>query len=235
MNVLTIGIIGLLTGVIGIGLGGIIGILIKKTDFIFSLLLGLTGGFMMFIVTFHLLPEAFLLGKLPMVLIGVLIGILIIVALEKVIDNINAISYLKTGIILGLSIALHNFPEGLALGSSLIYEIELGKVITAAMLIHNIPEGISIAIPLSLNNISKVKIFLLTILAGVPMGIGSFIGAYIGSISNTFVSICLAIAGGIMLYITCDEIIPTGKALHKGRASSLGVIIGFLIGIILYY
>lgn len=235
MNAFTIGIIGLLVGIVGIGIGGLIGIFIKKTYFIYSLLLGLTGGVMMYIVTFQLLPEAFLISKSHIVLLGILIGILIVVALEKLLERAEYSSYLKTGILLVLSIALHNFPEGLALGSSLMYDLELGKLIALAMLLHNIPEGITIAIPLSLNKTRKSTIFLYALLAEIPMGLGTFIGAYMGTISETVVSLCLAMAGGIMLYITCDELIPTGKALHKGRASSLGLIIGFLLGFILLH
>lgn len=235
MNIWTVSLIGLFVGVVGIGLGGLIGLIIKKTNFIISLLLGLTGGFMMFIVTFHLLPEAFLLGKLFTVLGGVTLGILLIILLEKFIENMNYIPYLKTSVILGLSIGIHNFPEGLALGSSLVAPSEFGRVLALAMLLHTIPEGISMVIPLTINKFSKVKILLFTMLAGVPMGVGAFIGAYLGNISNEIVALCLAIAGGTMLYIICDEIIPTGKTLHKGRVSSIGVILGFLIGFILYY
>lgn len=231
-----IGIIGLLVGIIGIGLGAFVGILIKKTDRILSFFLGLSGGFIMFIVSFHLLPEAFYLAGTFVVVIGVTLGILLIIGIEKILSLLhNFPSMTKTGILLGLSVAVHNFPEGLALGSTLVGVSDFGFVLTIAMLIHNIPEGISMSIPLSMNKVQPWKILLFSILISIPTGIGAFIGAYLGNISNTLISLCLSIAGGTMLYIVADEIIPTGKTLHKGRVSSIAVVIGFLIGIVLYF
>lgn len=235
MNQWIVGLIGLLVGVLGISLGSLIGVYIKKTDKILSFLFGLTGGFIMFIVSFHLFPEAFYIGGVLNVIFGVSAGIFIIVILEISLEKLSHFIYLKTGIILGISIAIHSIPEGIALGSTLVGISDFGLVLTLAMLLHNIPEGISIALPLSLNKIKPWKIILFSILVGIPTGIGAYIGAYLGNISNTVISLCLASAGGIMLYIVCDELIPTGKTLHKGRVSSIGTIIGFILGIIIYF
>ncbi len=114
---------------------------------------------------------------------------------------------------------------------------DLGPMLSLAMLLHNIPEGLSLAIPLKVNKISPGRIILYSILTGVPTGgIGSFIGGSMGMISNILISLCLSFAGGTMLYIICDEIIPNAKTLHKGgRASSIGFVLGFVIGIILYF
>lgn len=231
-----VGIIGFLVGIIGISFGAIIGILIKKTDKILSFFLGLSGGFMMFIVSFHLLPEAFYLGGISTVLFGIIGGIIAIIAIEKILELLyNFPSMMRTGILLGLSIAVHNLPEGLALGSSLVGVSDFGFILTMAMLIHNIPEGISMAIPLGMNEINPWKILLFSVLVGFPTGVGAYAGAYLGSISNNLISLCLAIAGGTMLYIVADEIIPTGKTLYKGKVSSISVVIGFVLGIILYF
>src|SRR5699024_2639480 len=106
-----IGVIGLLVGIVGIGLGGLIGISIKKTDKILSFFLGLSGGFMLFIVSFHLLPEAFYLGGTLFVMIGIFVGIVGIIAIEKILELLNYIPNMtKTGILLGLGMAVHNFP-----------------------------------------------------------------------------------------------------------------------------
>lgn len=235
MSPLTIGFIGLLVGVIGTGLGSMIGILIKKTDKVSSFMFGLTGGFMLFIVGFHLLPEAFKLGGIFPVLLGVAIGVLIIIFMESILEELQQFTRLRTGIILGLSIAIHNFPEGLAIGSSLIGVADFGFILTLAMLLHNIPEGISMALPLSLKKVSPWKIILFSIFVGLPTGVGAYLGAYLGGISNTLIALSLAVAGGIMLYIVCDDLIPAGKTLSKGRVSSIATVIGFVLGIILYF
>lgn len=235
MNIWLVSIIGFLVGVVGTGLGSLVGIFIKKTDKILGFLLGLTGGFMMFIVSFHLFPEAFYLGGIYIVLMGVILGIAIIVALESLLDKLTYLISLRSGLLLALSIALHNFPEGLALGSTLVGVTDFGLVLTLAMLLHNIPEGISMALPFSMNRVNPWKIMVFSIIAGAPTGLGAYIGAYLGTISNTVISFCLALAGGIMLYIVCDDLIPTGKTLHKGRVSSVAVVIGYVLGIILYF
>lgn len=235
MNPWIIGIIGLIVGIVGISLGSIIGISIKKTDKILSFLMGLSSGFMMFIVSFHLLPEAFYLGGNLTVIFGVTVGILIIVGLEILLEKLSCFVPLKSGIILGLSIAIHSIPEGLALGSTLMTMSDFSIVLITALLLHNIPEGISMSIPLNVNRVKPWKIIFISILVGIPTGIGSFFGAKLGSMSNTIIPISLAIAGAIMLYVVCDELIPTGKTLHKGRVSSIAAIIGFILGIILYF
>lgn len=235
MNPWMIGFIGLLVGIIGTGSGSIIGIFIKKTDKISSFMFGLAGGFMLFIVGFHLIPEAFKLGGIFPVLCGVAIGVFIIIFMEYILERLQQYGNLRTGLILGLSIAIHNFPEGLAIGSSLIGVSHFGFVLTFAMLLHNIPEGISMALPLSLKKVTPWKIILFSVLVGVPTGIGAYLGAYLGVISNTLIALSLAVAGGIMLYIVCDDLIPQGKLLSKGRVSSIATVIGFVLGIILYF
>ena len=235
MNSWIVGIVGLMVGVVGISLGSFIGISIKKTDKVLSFLMGLSGGFMMFIVSFHLFPEAFYLGGNYPVLLGVIIGIFIIVALEIFIEKLSWILPLKSGIILGLSIAIHSIPEGLALGSTLVTMSDFSVVLVVALLLHNIPEGIAMSIPLTVNRVRPWKIIFISVLVGIPTGIGSFLGAHIGSMSNSIIPISLAIAGAIMLYIVCNELIPTGKTLHKGRVSSIAAVIGFILGIILYF
>lgn len=226
---------GFIVGIVGTGLGGLASLFVRNTNRVLSLLLGVTAGFMLFIVSFHLLPESFQLGGVFVVVIGIFLGILLVILIENNIKNMVRNPLIKSSLLLGISIAVHNFPEGLALGSSFLTVSNLGPVLSLAMLLHNIPEGLSIAIPLRINRVSPWKIILYTVFSGMPTGAGAFIGAYIGMISNTFISLCLSFAGGTMLYIICDEIIPNAKTLHKGRASSIGVIVGFVIGIILYF
>lgn len=234
LSIGTITLYGFIVGIIGTGLGGLFSLFIKESNKILSFLLGLTGGFMLFIVTFHLLPESFILGGLITAVIGIVLGILLVIMVENIIQKTSDNSLMKSAILLGISIAVHNFPEGLALGSSFLGISDFGPVLALAMLLHNIPEGISMAIPMKINRTNPIKIILLTILTGIPTGIGTFIGAYVGMISNTFISLCLSFAGGTMLYIITDEIIPSAKNLCSGRVSSLGIILGFVIGIILY-
>lgn len=233
MDIYLITLYGFIIGIVGTGLGGLASLFIKGNNKTMSFLLGLTGGFMLFIVTFQLLPESFALGGLTSTVIGVLLGVFLVTTVASFIENKTIHPNMKGSLILGISIAAHNFPEGLALGSSFLTLSSLGPALSIAMLLHNIPEGLSMAIPLKINKVSAKKIVFYTILTGCPTGIGAFIGVYAGSISNLFISLCLSFAAGAMLYIICDEILPNAKICHKGKASSIGVIIGFLIGMLI--
>lgn len=233
--ILYVTLIGFLVGVIGTGLGGVLSLFIKNTNRIMSFLLGLTGGFMLFIVTFHLLPESYYVsGSHAITVLGITIGIIMILFIENHIDRLAKNPYIKSSLLLGISIAAHNFPEGLALGSSFLTMSNLGPTLALAMMIHDIPEGIAMAIPMKINREPRLKIVLLTLLIGIPTGIGAFLGAYLGTFSPSIIALCLSFAGGTMLYIICDEIIPSAKSLHKGRASSFGIVLGFIAGILMY-
>lgn len=233
INIWTVTLYGFMIGIVGTGLGGLASLFIKNNNKTLSFLLGLTGGFMLYIVTFQLIPESFSLGGTFVTIIGIILGILLVVLVESNIEKLSINPSMKGSLLLGISIAAHNFPEGLALGSSFLTLSNLGPVLALAMLLHNIPEGLSMAIPMKINKVSPSKIILYTLITGIPTGIGSFIGAFVGSISNIFISLCLSFAGGSMLYMICDEIIPNAKTLHKGRVSSIGVAIGFIFGMIL--
>jgi ZIP family zinc transporter len=236
MNYITyVTIIGFLVGVVGTGLGGVVSLFFKNTNRLMSFLLGLTGGFMLFIVTFHLLPESYYVsGSHTITVLGIALGIFLVIFVEKHIDKMANNPYIKSSLLLGISIAVHNFPEGLALGSSFMTMSNLGPTLALAMMLHDIPEGVAMAIPMKIDRQPKLKIVLDTFLIGIPTGIGAFFGAYLGTFSPTIIGLCLSFAGGTMLYIICDEMIPSAKSLYKGRASSLGIILGFVAGILMY-
>ena len=119
-------IIGFLCGMIGTGLGGLITFFIKNpTKRFMAVLLGFTSGIMISVVCFDLLPEAFRMGGIEVSLVGITLGVGIILIVEHFIPQRVSIKYsgdfnlLKSGILLGIGIAIHNFPEGLAVGSGL--------------------------------------------------------------------------------------------------------------------
>ncbi len=240
-NILGITILGTFIGIIGTGLGGALALsLVRPNKKLLSLLLGFTSGLMISIVTFDLLPEAINIGGIYTEMLGLVLGILIVVFIEECIQNNQSNkklkernNFLKAGILIGIGIAIHNLPEGLAIGSSFVFTTEMGMKMAIVITLHNLPEGIAMATPLRIGGFPKLKVLLITVASGVPTGIGAFIGGLLGNISDFFISLCLALAGGTMLYITCGELIPNAKTLHKGRASTISILIGFLLGMII--
>lgn len=232
-------VIGLFFGTFGTTLGGIIGISIKNNSNKFlGFILSLASGLMTSIVCFELIPEALEISSISLVLIGIFLGVSIMLVsdylVEKRFKNFNLnnkSSMLKTGIIVSIGLAIHNIPEGLAIGSGFEASIILGYSLAVAIALHDVPEGMAMAIPMKNGGIKSYKVICYVILSGITTGIGAFLGAIIGSISNEVIALCLSFAAGAMLYIVSGELIPESTALYKGRTQALGNILGFVFGL----
>ena len=133
--------------------------------------------------------------------------------------------------IVSIGLAIHNFPEGLAIGSGFESSLKLGLSLAIAICLHDVPEGISMSIPMKNGGMNPFKVIFYVILSGVTTGIGAFFGAIVGSISEQVISICLSFAAGAMLYIVSGELIPESNSLYNGRMTAVGNMLGFLIGI----
>lgn len=231
-------LIGLFFGTFGTTLGGIIGVSLKSTSNKFlSFILSFASGLMLSIVCFDLIPESMEITSISNTVIGVIVGVVCMMICDVIINrkfNMNIenkkSNLLKTGIIVSIGLAIHNFPEGLAIGSGFEASITLGYSLALAICLHDIPEGISMGVPMKNGGMKKSKVIFYVVMSGVTTGIGAFFGALVGSISQTIIAMCLAFAGGAMLYIVSGELIPESNNLYKGKLPVLGNIIGFVIG-----
>ncbi len=236
-RLLQITLLGLFFGTFGTTIGGILGINIKtKSNKILSFILELAAGLMISIVCFDLIPEALEISNVFNVIAGVLLGVIAMILCDNLIktkfSKKNTSSLLKTGIIVGIGLAIHNFPEGLAIGSGFEASIKLGYSLAIAIALHDIPEGISMAVPMKNGGMSKKKALLLTFLSGITTGFGALFGGIMGTISVQLISMCLAFSAGAMLYIVSGELIPESRRIYQGRFASLGNILGFILGIL---
>lgn len=234
-------LLGLFFGTFGTTLGGILGVVIKKNSNKFlSFILSFASGLMMAVICFDLVPEALGISSIYEVVLGVIFGVISMIFCDIIVKkkfNTKQKEYsskndlLKTGIIVSIGLAIHNFPEGLAIGSGFEASLRLGLGLAIAICLHDIPEGISMAVPMKNGGMKKSKVIFYVILSGITTGIGAFFGAIVGSISEAVIAICLSFAAGAMLYIVSGELIPESNKLYKGRMSAVGNIIGFIIGI----
>lgn len=238
-HLINVTILGFFSGILGTGIGGLSAFFVKNIkNRTLSFILEFSAGLMTSVVCFELIPEAFRLGGKMLTMLGIGIGICSLIILEDVIKDIEASrsskrsGLLRTGILMACGIALHNLPEGFAVGSGFEASMALGVTITAVIMIHDVPEGIAIAVPLKSAGVPPLKAFLITVLSGLPMGIGALFGALMGEISPTFIGLCLGFAGGAMLYVVYAELVPESKRLYFGRFSSMGNILGIICGII---
>lgn len=147
-------LIGLFFGTFGTTIGGIIGVSIKNTSNKFlSFILSFASGLMLSIVCFDLIPESMGITNISNTVIGVILGVACMIGcdilVQKKFNNVGNDSLvvpkqnnnlLKTGIIVSIGLALHNLPEGLAIGSSFEASIKLGYSLALAICLHDIPE-----------------------------------------------------------------------------------------------
>lgn len=245
-DLLRITLLGLFFGTFGTTLGGILGIILKNpSNKLLSFILSLAAGLMTAIVSFDLIPEALKISPIPNVILGIFLGIICMIVCNIVVDkkfdtkkryeNVASNSkkeLLRTGIITSIGLAIHNFPEGLAIGSGFGASLTLGYSLAVAICIHDIPEGISMAVPMKNGGMKASKVLFYVILSGVTTGIGAFVGKIIGGISQNVIAICLTFAAGAMLYIVSGELIPQSNNLYKGKLPTIGGIIGFILGLI---
>lgn len=234
-----ISLIGLITGIIGTFGGGILVILLKKIrEEFLTFILGVSAGVMTVVVFLDLIPEALQLGNITTTLSGMLAGVVLIGLFDYIFphehysgkaDN----SYYKSGILLAVGIALHNIPEGLAIGAGYSADSSLGLGLAIIIGIHNCPEGMAVATSLCLAGMSSWQTILITIFAGMPMGIGAFLGSYLGTISQYFLSLSLGFAAGAMLFITFDDLIPSAHQKNTGKLAIMGILLGVFLGIFL--
>lgn len=151
MEILKTTFLGLFFGTFGTTLGGIIGVVIQKhSNKFLSFILAFASGLMMAVICFDLLPEALGISNIINVIIGTIIGIVAMIFCDLLVekkfsvnerfkDNRN--NLLKTGIIVSIGLAIHNFPEGLAIGSGFEASLKLGLSLAIAICLHDIPEG----------------------------------------------------------------------------------------------
>ncbi len=234
-----------LTGLMAEGSGLCIGIIVLyffkiKNGRNMGMLYGATSGLMLAMICFDVLPEALEKGRMDLVFCGIIIGTLLgivlddlVEGLEKKCEQFHLKNIGRTGLILALGIAIHNIPEGFALGTMAHASAESISRFAIILALHSIPEGIAMAIPFKKAGTPLSILVSMAIFLGVMMGIGAMLGYTLSGLSQNLVSTGLGVAGGIILYIVCGELIPESRKIWNGRWTTIATILGLMGGILL--
>lgn len=218
-------------------------------------MLGLAAGVMLAATFWSLLSPALEMAdslnliSWLVVAIGIIAGGLLLFLGDKIFEyfasknekSIKDNTRCKRCLMLITSITLHNIPEGMAIGvafGSIAYGLEGATVGAAVMLavgigIQNFPEGSAISLPLRREGMSRTKAFLVGNISGIVEPISAVIGAILVMKVRILLPILLAFAGGAMIYVVVQELIPESQTNEKKDLMALFTIFGFIIMMVL--
>jgi ZIP family zinc transporter len=129
-----------------------------------------------------------------------------------------------------MAVAIHKLPEGIATGVGFNAEELSGAWgVTFGIALQNIPEGMVVVTPLLLVGVKKMRAFLISLAIALMEVVGVWIGYGIGAISAYLLPVMLAFAGGAMLYVVSDEMIPETYAHGYQKMATYALLIGFMV------
>lgn len=227
-------------------LGSLFGFAFKKISHKFSdIVLGFAAGVMLAAAVLGLILPSVEAGGSHAVLItvaGVMIGALFLNVIDKLVPHLHRLVGVDTEhhsessarinkiMLFVLAIAIHNLPEGIAAGVGFgAGDSAQAFTIAGGIALQNIPEGMVIIAPMLAAGISKKRTFLAAASTGLIEVIGTFIGYFAVSISSAVLPFALAFAGGTMLYVISDEMIPETHAHGNERGATYALLVGFCL------
>lgn len=248
---------GLLIPFAGTALGAACVFLMKKNlgDLVQRALTGFAAGVMVAASIWSLLipamDQAQDMGKLAFfpAFAGFWLGILFLLALDHLIPHLHRGSSEAEGIrsgfkkttMLALAVALHNIPEGMAIGAIYAGWLYDSSTITLAgamalsvgIAIQNFPEGAIISLPLRAEGLSKPRSFLYGVLSGIVEPLGAILTILLAGILVPVLPYTLSFAAGAMIYVVVEELLPEAS---NGKHSNVGTIffaVGFSLMMVL--
>ncbi|MCM1021623.1 MAG: ZIP family metal transporter [Muribaculum sp.] len=137
----------------------------------------------------------------------------------------------RTGLMLAATIAVHNFPEGMATFVAALDSIEVALPLAIAICIHNIPMGIAMATPLYYGTCSRKKALAYTFCSAAAALVGALFALYflLPWWSPQIEAVCMAAVAGVLLFITFDELLPEAEAYGHHHLVMCGLIAGIIL------
>lgn len=227
-------------------IGALLGFIFKKTSHKFSdIVLSFAAGVMLCASVIGLiLPSLDYGGKwsILITIVGIFCGAVCINLIDKLVPHLHKLTgvelekhpektaSLNKVLLFVIAIAIHNFPEGIAAGVGFGTENTTeALMIAGGIALQNIPEGMVIIAPMLASGMSHKRTFFVALIAGLVEIIGTLIGYFAVSISTFILPFALAFAGGTMLYVIGDEMIPETHAHGNESGATYSLLVGFVI------
>lgn len=224
--------------------GSVIGFVFKKLSHKFSdIVLSFAAGVMLAAAVLGLiLPSLEYGGKYAILItiVGIFAGALCLNLIDKLVPHLHKLvgaeseehsnANLSRVLLFVTAIAIHNLPEGIAAGVGFgSGNDSQALMIAGGIALQNIPEGMVIIGPMLAAGVSARKTFICALLTGVVEVVGTLIGYFAVSLASAILPFALAFAGGTMLYVVSDEMIPETHAHGNQRGATYALLIGFCI------
>ena len=228
-------------------IGALIGFLFKKISHRFSdIVLSFAAGVMLAAAVLGLiLPSVEYGGKFGLLITvaGIFTGALCLNLVDKLVPHLHKLAgadiethqnkNLSKVLLFVTAIAIHNLPEGIAAGVGFGAGDTSGALLIAGgIALQNIPEGMVFFGPMLAAGVKPARTLLLAMLTGLVEVIGTLIGFFAVSIASAILPFALAFAGGTMLYVISDEMIPETHAHGSERGATYALLVGFCVMLI---
>ena len=225
-------------------IGSLIGFLFKNISHRFSdIVLSFAAGVMLAAAVLGLiLPSLEYGGKLGILITvaGIFVGAICLNLIDKLVPHLHKLvgsdiephhnANLSKVLLFVTAIAIHNLPEGIAAGVGFGSGDTTGALIIAGgIALQNIPEGMVIIGPMLAAGVSPRKTFVCAMITGLVEVVGTLIGYLAVSVSTAILPFALAFAGGTMLYVISDEMIPETHAHGSERGATYALLVGFCV------
>ncbi|MBQ3089892.1 MAG: ZIP family metal transporter [Oscillospiraceae bacterium] len=226
--------------------GAILGFAFKKISHTFSdIVLSFAAGVMLAAAVIGLILPSLEYGGssgLPVTVVGIFCGALCLNLLDRLVPHLHRLSgvdqeshpadteKLNKVLLFVMAIAIHNLPEGIAAGVGFGTGND-GEALTiaAGIALQNIPEGMVIIAPMLAAGMSRSRTFVAALMTGVVEVFGTLIGYLAVTVSTAILPFALAFAGGTMLYVISDEMIPETHAHGAERGATYSLLGGFCL------
>lgn len=227
-------------------IGSLIGFACKKITHRFTdIVLAFAAGVMLAAAVFGLIvPSVEYGGKygLLITVAGIFAGALSLNLMDKLVPHVHKLAgvepeahgesneRLNKVLLFVMAIAIHNFPEGIAAGVGFGAGNTLDAlVIAGGIALQNIPEGMVIIGPMLAAGISRKRTFICAMATGLVEVVGTLVGYLAVTVAQVILPFALAFAGGTMLYVISDEMIPETHAHGAERGATYALLAGFCL------